>query len=256
MGKIFGRVLPKITLNEYISQNITRLGLTNAEIAKKLGVEPAIVTNWRRGDKEPGLANACKLAQLFGVSLDEFYDMTPNINLSFDENSTYLDYISAKEANKKIVFESMEIEAKRAIIMSFIDNINDYINDDVKCHEIEMLFENNYVELKDCFDIYISKLPEKKRNNYFSRLFFSIIINDYKCHTEMAYAFMKYNAVIKKHEKTEVKVSNELMVTISFYSKICQCIKDNKKYVSFSIDDIPSSQRGIIKYYFNYLLNS
>ncbi|MEI3377845.1 MAG: helix-turn-helix domain-containing protein [Coriobacteriales bacterium] len=57
-----------------IGQNIlslrTRNELTQEELALKVGVARQTVAKWESGDAIPDLDNACKLAALFGVSLD------------------------------------------------------------------------------------------------------------------------------------------------------------------------------------------
>ncbi len=57
-----------------IDQNIltlrTRNGLTQEELALKVGVARQTVAKWESGEAIPDLDNACKLAGLFDVSLD------------------------------------------------------------------------------------------------------------------------------------------------------------------------------------------
>ncbi len=57
-----------------IGQNIlslrTRNELTQEELALKVGVARQTVAKWESGDAIPDLDNACKLAELFDVSLD------------------------------------------------------------------------------------------------------------------------------------------------------------------------------------------
>ena len=57
-----------------IGQNILSLrmrnGLTQEELALKVGVARQTVAKWESGDAIPDLDNACKLASIFDVSLD------------------------------------------------------------------------------------------------------------------------------------------------------------------------------------------
>jgi putative transcriptional regulator len=46
-------------------------GLTQLEVAYRVGVTPATVSNWERGVFEPKVSQLRKLAQLFGVSMDD-----------------------------------------------------------------------------------------------------------------------------------------------------------------------------------------
>lgn len=57
-----------------ISQNIlslrTRHGMTQEELAQKIGVARQTVAKWEAADAVPDLGNAARIAQLFDVSLD------------------------------------------------------------------------------------------------------------------------------------------------------------------------------------------
>ncbi len=57
-----------------INQNIlalrTRQGLTQEELAQKIGVARQTVAKWEAGDAIPDLDNAMRLAQIFDVSID------------------------------------------------------------------------------------------------------------------------------------------------------------------------------------------
>lgn len=58
-----------------ISQNIqslrTRTGLTQEELAERIGVARQTVAKWESGDALPDLPNAQALAEFFGVTLDD-----------------------------------------------------------------------------------------------------------------------------------------------------------------------------------------
>ena len=47
-----------------------RSGLTTAELAKRIGVSQAAVSQWDTGKKFPSSETLCKLADLYGVSID------------------------------------------------------------------------------------------------------------------------------------------------------------------------------------------
>jgi transcriptional regulator with XRE-family HTH domain len=46
-------------------------GLTQLELANRLGVTPSAVYNWERGRNEPSATNLRDLARALGVSMDE-----------------------------------------------------------------------------------------------------------------------------------------------------------------------------------------
>jgi transcriptional regulator with XRE-family HTH domain len=49
----------------------TELGLTQLEVAYRIGVTPLSVSNWERGVSAPTVAKLRKLAELFGVASDD-----------------------------------------------------------------------------------------------------------------------------------------------------------------------------------------
>jgi len=52
-------------------------GLTQFQLAVKVGVTPTTVSAWERGVYEPRASQLRKLAQLFGVAMDEIDTATP-----------------------------------------------------------------------------------------------------------------------------------------------------------------------------------
>ena len=60
-----------MTVSEKIYTLRTRLGLSQEELAEKLGVSRQSVSKWETGQSLPDLEKIIKLADLFGVSVDE-----------------------------------------------------------------------------------------------------------------------------------------------------------------------------------------
>ena len=62
-----------------VSENLKRLrkerGITQEELAKRLGVSFQSVSKWERGESEPSLSMIPMIAYLFDVSTDEIYSM-------------------------------------------------------------------------------------------------------------------------------------------------------------------------------------
>lgn len=55
------------TLREYR----LNVGLTQAQVAEHLGVQPSAVTMWETGERKPNIITLKKLAQLFNCTTDE-----------------------------------------------------------------------------------------------------------------------------------------------------------------------------------------
>lgn len=58
------------SLQENIAATRKAAGLTQEELANKIGVSRQTVSDWERGDATPDLANAAKIASALGVTVD------------------------------------------------------------------------------------------------------------------------------------------------------------------------------------------
>lgn len=56
-----------------------RLGMSQTEVAKIVGVRTSTVSEWETGRKEPGSGLFIALADAYGVPLDEFVAHTPEV---------------------------------------------------------------------------------------------------------------------------------------------------------------------------------
>ena len=94
-------------------------GLTQVEVAEKLGISQPAYASWECGSKKPTQENLVKIAQILNVSVDylvsnlkEKTDELDNIELLFRMNSKGLTE-EEKEIFKKELIEFME-ERKKA----------------------------------------------------------------------------------------------------------------------------------------------
>ena len=89
-------------------------GLTQVDVANKLGISQPAYASWERGVKKPTQENLVKIAQILNVSVDylvgnsqETLDELDNIELLFRMNSKGLSE-EEKEIFKKELIEFME----------------------------------------------------------------------------------------------------------------------------------------------------
>ena len=63
-------------LEKTVAANITELRksrqLTQLELAEKLNYSDKTISKWERGDGLPDLKTICRMAEIFGVSVDYF----------------------------------------------------------------------------------------------------------------------------------------------------------------------------------------
>ena len=65
--------MDKYKFGEFIYQKRKELGLTQDELGYKLGVTNKAVSKWETGDNLPDIMMLKKLAQVFGLTVDEKY---------------------------------------------------------------------------------------------------------------------------------------------------------------------------------------
>lgn len=56
------------------SKNITQL-----DVAAAIGVSPQVLSRYERGEREPDYKTLCKLADFFGVTVDELLGRSPQL---------------------------------------------------------------------------------------------------------------------------------------------------------------------------------
>ena len=65
-------------------------GLSQSELARQTGIKHANISYWENGGKEPGISFCIKLADYYGISLDELvgrdYERTTKINNQIRDN--------------------------------------------------------------------------------------------------------------------------------------------------------------------------
>lgn len=54
------------------------IGLTQLEVAFKLGITPGTVGNWERGASEPRFSQITALAELYRVTLEQLVEIVKN----------------------------------------------------------------------------------------------------------------------------------------------------------------------------------
>ena len=83
--------------------------LTQAEVAANLGISAQVFSRYERGDHEPDNKMLCKLADFFGVSVDELLGRSPQLfddaRVQKTEVQNLFDQLTAHQ--KELVLERM-----------------------------------------------------------------------------------------------------------------------------------------------------
>lgn len=66
----------KIFLGERLKEQREELGLTQRELAERLGINPVTYLHYEKGQREPPLALLADMACFFGVTVDYLLGLT------------------------------------------------------------------------------------------------------------------------------------------------------------------------------------
>ena len=80
-------------LGDIIKLERNKLGLSQSEFSKKMGVTQQTLSNWENGNRMPDIETIIELADLFGVSIDYLTGRTKMEN-RVDKQNDLLDDIS------------------------------------------------------------------------------------------------------------------------------------------------------------------
>lgn len=79
--------------NKFIAEKIKkereRLGLTQEEFGKLIGISKQSISSWEKGRNLPDILNIAKIANLSGKTLAEFFNDTTNQYSSMSSNNTF-----------------------------------------------------------------------------------------------------------------------------------------------------------------------
>ena len=93
-------------LNENIKKLRIALGISQVELAKKLGVSKQCISNWENDNIQPSIEMLIKIAKYFAVPVDELLGLKPIKTISVDgvddETIAHLRALVSALTNKNI----------------------------------------------------------------------------------------------------------------------------------------------------------
>ncbi len=97
------------------SKNITQL-----DVATAIGVSPQVLSRYERGEREPDYKTLCKLADFFGVSVDELLGRTPQLfddaRVERPEVLELFDQLNVGEQERAIGYMESMLERRGIIV--------------------------------------------------------------------------------------------------------------------------------------------
>ena len=111
-------------IKENISNNIVyyrkKIGLTQSQLAERLGVKTTTVSTWERGASSPDIETLYDICKIFGVSLDEMYGVNTETGFAQTVHS-YDRLITVYTRSRKNLSQEEKMRLAR-IILSDDDN--------------------------------------------------------------------------------------------------------------------------------------
>lgn len=105
-------------IRDNISNNIVfyrkKLGLTQSQLAEKIGVKTTSVSSWERGANSPDIETLYMICRLFHVSLDEMYGV--NTEDSKEDNAPYDKLITVYTRNRNHLSQEEKMRLARIIL--------------------------------------------------------------------------------------------------------------------------------------------
>jgi transcriptional regulator with XRE-family HTH domain len=119
-----------------IDEHRKKQGMTQQQLADHLFVSLQAVSKWEKGQSEPDLATLRKIAELFGITVDQFLNVTPDPSgdtteqhhhcsvydqsfgssaIAQDESEIICKRCASVMAQEQLAVESWSLEAKRSI---------------------------------------------------------------------------------------------------------------------------------------------
>lgn len=127
-------------INEYVGSKIklyrNSLGLTQEELAKKIGVGKTTISNYEVGLRSPKKQQMIKLSEVFDVSIDDFFptlnfqENTPSIPVTIETTVKVMKKLEEPRQEKVLTFAESELEEQqreniidiREFIYNYYDN--------------------------------------------------------------------------------------------------------------------------------------
>lgn len=109
-----------LSVREEISKNLLyyrkRAGLTQKQLADKIGVKNTAVSNWESGNNSIDIDTLCLVCEVFGITLNDIYG-------GYSEKSTVL---SADEMNLIATYREISDQGKQYLLQTLSMVRNEY----------------------------------------------------------------------------------------------------------------------------------
>ena len=110
------------TIRKNIQANISKYrkksGLSQAELAQKIGVKNSTVSSWERGANAPDIETLFRICKLFNVTVADMFgcdtvDYNDKLTVHGFEKDLVISYRKADEVDKTIVRRTLKLDTVR-----------------------------------------------------------------------------------------------------------------------------------------------
>ena len=237
-------------LAENIRSYRKNLGLTQEQLAERLGITLGAVSKWERGSSEPDLSYIMDLAELFHISVDALigYSMRGNdADTEEDRLEAMIEQSQAGEPEERISLEAVAEEYDRAL-RRFPNHFRLVCSAAMLYQQIGVVFRKD-AALRKALELYRHAINLLPRNGDHPE------INEVRLRNEIAgcYSALKdYDKAIEEYKKNNPTGSNDARIG-GLYSLFKHQPEEGIVYTEkafFShVSDLITTMAGYISYY-------
>lgn len=120
------------TIKRNISKNISKYreacGMSQKELAQRLGVVPSRISNWETGANCPTIDILFEVCEILGVSINDIYGVYPESRfvLQYDEQEIIKKYRALDPHGREMVDFTLQKEWERSTFYENIDEVEKY----------------------------------------------------------------------------------------------------------------------------------
>ena len=225
------------------------LGLTQEQLAERLGITLGTVSKWERGSSEPDLSYIMDLAELFHVSVDALIGFSMR-GADADEETDRIEELSNRiasgEPDNRISIWEIADEYEKALI-KFPNHFRIVCGAAMTCQQIGVLYRKE-TELRKALELYRHAIDLISQNK-------NPQINEVLLRNEIAscYSSLKdYRKAIEEYKKNNLTGRNDARIGLlltQYEKKPEEGIEYTERAFFSQISDMITTMAGYLSYY-------
>ncbi|WP_239449906.1 helix-turn-helix transcriptional regulator [Lactococcus lactis] len=144
-------------INRYVGNKIKEqrifLGLTQEELAKKVGVGKTTISNYEVGLRSPKKPQMIKLSEVFGISIDDFFPSVNPQNNNVHSDIPSLSSLTEQQQEQLLKLSKLDLDDSILNTVELMSKADDKFRDKIHSYAKFEYFE------------YEKELEQKNKNN-------------------------------------------------------------------------------------------